>query len=103
MIRGMTAPRIVEVEILSETPNHVVLRSPGRRFPGSLIQGDSLNVLLTLARSVRAHARASGDATWRDDAEELHELLQARLLHYQDVLRAAGSLLPWGAPIAEDP
>jgi len=37
--------RVEPVEIYSDEPNHAVLRHPGRRFPGALIQGDSLYVL----------------------------------------------------------
>lgn len=83
--------------------NEAVIRLPGRTFPGSVVQGDSLAILLSLARSVRDRALRFADLQLAEDAVELHELLQGRLLHYKSTLLACGWQLPYGAPIGEDP
>ena len=101
---GMTSSeRKIEVRCLSEASNHAVVHLPGRAFPGSVIQGDTLRNLLGLARTVRSHARRLGDAEAIDDAVELHVLLEQRLLHYQDVLLAAGSRLPYEGAVRPEP
>jgi hypothetical protein len=94
--------RTIQVEVLSEASNQAVIKLPGRAFPGSVVQGDSLSILLSLARAVRDGARRTADSQLAEDAAELHHLLQERLLHYQATLQASGWLLPYGAPIRED-
>jgi hypothetical protein len=42
-----------EVEIFSDASNMAVMRHPGRNYPGSLIQGDSLYSLLQVAKEVK--------------------------------------------------
>ena len=39
----------VNVKVLSDEVNVPVIHFPGRRFPGSLIQGDSLKIMTDLA------------------------------------------------------
>lgn len=51
----------VEVEIYSDASNLAVMRHPGRRLPGSLIQGDSLLILVQEAEELCAVVRGSGD------------------------------------------
>ena len=72
-----------EIEVFSDAVNAPVLRQPGRRFPGSLIQGDSLSVLWGLARSIRDRVAGHADEDLVEDAEELFELIHGRLLGYQ--------------------
>ncbi len=93
----------VEIEVLAQACNHAVLHLPGRAFPGAVLQGDSLAILWRLARSVRDRARQGQAADLLDEAEELCELLEARLRHYQAVLQAAGIPLPYGEPVAHEP
>lgn len=94
--------RRIEVEVLSEASNLAVIKLPGRAFPGSVVQGDSLSILLSLARSVRDRARLTVDPELAEEAAELHDLLQGRLLHYQSTLLASGWQLPYGSPVRED-
>jgi len=91
-----------EVEVFSDTVNAPVLRHPGRRFPGSLIQGDSLSVLWGLARSIRDRVAGHSDEELVGEAEELFELIHARLIGYQATLEAAGMELPYSRRIDED-
>jgi hypothetical protein len=48
----------VEAELFTDGGNDAVVRLPGRRFPGVLIQGDSLHILRTdMAEVVEACER----------------------------------------------
>lgn len=93
----------IELEVLSQAPNQAIVQMPGRAFPGSVVQGDSLTILWQLSRSVRDRARRGQDSDLVDEAEELFTLLQGRLLHYQRVLQAQGIRLPYGEAVKEEP
>jgi hypothetical protein len=47
---------IEPVEIYSDASNAAVMRHPGRRFPGVLLQGDTLSILVRQAASVAEQA-----------------------------------------------
>jgi len=65
----------VDVELFTDGGNDAVVRLPGRRFPGVLIQGDSLHILRSdVAEVVEACER--GDLA---EAEESAGLLLAGL------------------------
>jgi hypothetical protein len=49
----------VEAELFTDGGNNAVVRLPGRRFPGVLIQGDSLSILRSDVAEV-----PSTRATW---------------------------------------
>jgi hypothetical protein len=87
--------RIASVEILSDTSNAVVLRHPDRKFPGVLIQGDTLHSLCVAAD---AACRAAKDCLPPDDFGELNDLrnhLRTLLVHYKDVLNSHAVPLPF--------
>ena len=90
----------LEMEVYSEATNFPVVRYPGRNFPGTLIQGDSLSIIYQLATSIRGRAKKTGDAELIDDAKELHELLKTRLRIYEETLAAHGIQLPYTGPLA---
>lgn len=90
-----------EAVVLSDATNVAVVQLPGRRFPASAIQGDSLANLHSLALDLRRRASQSTDEELADTATELHELLHARLLHYQQVLLANGRTLPYSPRIGD--
>jgi hypothetical protein len=82
-----------EMEIYSHTPNKVVLRVPWRRYPGILIQGDSLlrlkgradkacSAFVARFRSVAPNEKEmEGMQAMRDLQDELRSLLS----HYKRV------------------
>lgn len=87
------------VELLSLATNACVVRTPGRNYPGVVVQGDSLAVLCDLANRVALALREQGlseDA--QQDAQDVLDALVARLLHYQNVLAERGIPLPYGGP-----
>ena len=63
--------QIKDVEIYSDQTNAAVMRHPGRRFPGVLVQGDSLYALCVQADEVCASAKGKLD---QDSYEEPNEL-----------------------------
>jgi len=89
-----------QVDIFAEDSNLGVVRMPGRNFPGSVVQGDSLAILCSLARSICARAATCGDEELKGDAAELLELLEGRQKHYEHVLAQHHIELPY-QPVAE--
>ncbi|MFD9321874.1 DUF6959 family protein [Streptomyces sp. NPDC060053] len=76
----------IEAELFTAGGNNAVVRLPGRRFPGVLVQGDSLHILRTdMAELVEACDRGDlGDA--RDAAGLLLAGLDAMLERYGTAL-----------------
>ncbi|MBM9506048.1 DUF6959 family protein [Actinacidiphila acididurans] len=85
----------LEVEMLMEGGNDAVVRLPGRRFPGVLVQGDSLSVL-------RADVSELVDLCNAGDLEEAKETaallladMDALLEKYIEALRLHGMQPPF--------
>ncbi|MFD4722069.1 DUF6959 family protein [Streptomyces sp. NPDC058423] len=85
----------VEAEVFTDGGNNAVVRLPSRRFPGVLIQGDSLSVLRgDVAEVVEAFDR--GDvAEARETAGLLLADLDALLARYSAALKAHEIPLPY--------
>jgi hypothetical protein len=92
----------IKLEVYSEESNHAVVRMPGRRFPGAVVQGDSLSILCAEARDISQRLKDLGttDEELLSAAQEHQEKLLGRLLHYQEVLAAHGIELPYSSPAA---
>lgn len=88
-----------QVEIYSDRTNAVVLRHPGRKHPGVLVQGDTLCRLFEQAD--RACEIANGVLPVDAHAEltDLRDALLAYLDHYRTVLGEHGTALPFQEPI----
>lgn len=76
----------IEAELFTDGGNDAVVRIPGRRFPGVLMQGDSLHILRSdVAELLKACER--GDlAEARDSAGLLLADLDALLARYETAL-----------------
>ncbi|MEU2111889.1 hypothetical protein [Streptomyces sp. NPDC019507] len=85
----------VEAEVFTDGGNNAVVRLPSRRFPGVLIQGDSLSVLRgDVAEVVEAFDR--GDvAEARETAGLLLADLDALLARFSAALKAHEIPLPY--------
>lgn len=83
------------VEVYSEASNFAIVRVPSRRFPGCVVQGDSLSILLADAKTILEKVKDSDDEDLVYSAQELVELLQARLDHYEKVLAEHNLPLPY--------
>jgi len=89
------------LEVYARDSNYAVIKPPGRRFPGSVIQGDTLRELCRLALGVgqRVRDRAAQDEEFLGDLEDLVNALVNRLLHYQQVLVTHGIEFPYSEPV----
>ncbi|SHL63050.1 hypothetical protein SAMN05428972_0432 [Rhodanobacter sp. OK091] len=74
------------VEIFSDQANAVVVRHPDRRFPGVLVQGDSLYALCCQADAACTGAKSSLDSGSYNELNDLRDKLWGYLNHYKSVL-----------------
>jgi len=87
--------RTDKVEIYSDATNAAVMKHPGRRFPGVLVQGDTLH---TLCVAADAACKASRSKITEDEYAELNHLrnhLWELLSHYKNVLSEHRIPLPF--------
>ncbi|CAM5369035.1 hypothetical protein SVIOM74S_06969 [Streptomyces violarus] len=76
----------IEAELFTDGSNDAVVRLPGRRFPGVLVQGDSLHILRSaVAEVVEACERGDVDEA-RDSSGLLLVDLDALLARYEAAL-----------------
>ncbi|MBY2914313.1 DUF6959 family protein [Rhizobium leguminosarum] len=88
--------RSEDVEIFSDMTNAAVMRHPGRKFPGILIQGDTL---YTLCREADAACEKVGRGRpGYEDLNDLRNALWFYLNHYKSTLHEHGI----GLPFSED-
>ncbi|WP_428304808.1 DUF6959 family protein [Lacipirellula sp.] len=76
----------VEVKLIGDANNSQVVHVAGRRFPGVVVQGDSLSNLVDLASEIIRLLKSNEIDEAKDTAEELHGLLSARLQIYNDTI-----------------
>ncbi|MFJ3815250.1 DUF6959 family protein [Streptomyces sp. NPDC090056] len=85
----------VEAELFTDGGNDAVVRLPGRRFPGLLVQGDTLSVLSADVTEL-VELCAAGDL---EEAHRAAALLQQdlgeKLQRYTDALDAHGERRPF--------
>ncbi|MET7622756.1 hypothetical protein [Streptomyces sp. NPDC005408] len=85
----------VEAELFTDGDNDAVVRLPGRRFPGVLVQGDTLSILQADVAEL-VELCAAGDL---EEARQVASLLQAdlgaKLQRYTDALEAHGISRPF--------
>ena len=89
----------ITLNVLSEQSNHAVVQLPQRKFPGSVVPGDSLAILCSEAKEISQRLMQIGctDEDLLYLAQEHQEKLLARLLQYQEVLAAHGIPLPYSS------
>jgi len=95
MTLGIKNMRTDKVEIYSDATNAAVMKHPGRRFPGVLVQGDTLHTLCVAADTA---CKAGRGKLTDDEYEELNDLrnhLWELLSHYKNVLTEHGIPLPF--------
>ncbi len=84
-----------EVEIYSDTSNYAIMKHPGRKFPGSLIQGDSLYILCQCVDHISDSMKAKDYEEAYEELSELRSMLRGRLDHYKKVLGEHDMSLPF--------
>jgi hypothetical protein len=87
--------RVEAVEIYSDATNAAILRHPGRRFPGLLIQGDTLHNLCIAIDRICTGAQSNADDDALQEIDDLREQMWGYLSHYKSVLQAHGLSLPF--------
>ncbi len=95
--------RVEPVEIYSDASNAVIMRHPGRRFPGILVQGDTLSALCFLADGICSNGREQLDSDTYAELDDLRNHLWAFLIHYNNVLSKHDIPLPFSdrpSPVA---
>ena len=90
-----------QAQILSHIPNSGIVQLPGRRFPGVVIQGDTLSNLFDGARYLLAQFRELRDEERYYEVLMLAEQLQAQLQHYEQTLAQSGTQLPYSISISQ--
>jgi hypothetical protein len=90
----------VEIEMYSQTTNCPVVRVPHRNFPGVVIQGDSLAILLDEAQSLCKMAATANKPELLDAADYLRDLLWEYVNEYERVMETNGLKLPYPGPKA---
>jgi len=83
---------MTETKLLTEPTNWAVVHLPGRAFPGVVIQGDSLNILISELKGAAAEPDARERAFLLKDVIERLEDAQLR---YEAVLEQEGLTLPY--------
>lgn len=78
--------------------NNAVLRLPGRRFPGVLVQGDALSVLNAEVQRALALLRSGDTAAAEEELSLVANHLGALVDGYVRVMDAAGMPLPFQRP-----
>ena len=83
------------VELLSKATNHAVVQLPGRKFPGVVVQGDSLHGIVQRLAELQTLAQAHDDEELTAGLAELHDLLQEASKRYEAVCKERGITLPY--------
>jgi hypothetical protein len=87
--------RIEQVEIFSDFPNIPVMRHPGRKFPGVLIQGDALYTWCQSLDHICESARHRVSDEAYTELNELRNRLWSSLNSYKQVLAEHEIRLPF--------
>jgi len=74
------------VEIYSDQTNAAVVRHPSRKFPGVLVQGDTLHSMCRRADDACKGTRGVVHSDTYDELNELRNHLWSLLNHYTSVL-----------------
>lgn len=83
------------VEILSDFPNSAVMRHPGRKFPGVLVQGDTLYTWCQSLDAICEQSRSLINAESYAKLNELRNRLWGVLNNYKQVLGEHDISLPF--------
>ena len=82
-------------EIYSDQTNAAVMRHPDRRFPGVLIQGDSLYSLCVAADASCQAFQSQAHTEAYQELNDLRNHLRSLLSHYKSVLAQHQIPLPF--------
>lgn len=85
----------IDVDLLTEATNNAVVRLPNRKYPGVLIQGDSLYALFVELDDLAMAASSSGaDPALVENALAVRDNVGELLAWYEQALTLHGMSLP---------
>ena len=82
-------------QVLEAENNVAVVQLAGRKYPGILIQGDSISILLSDLKDVRNAINKSDRLSASTTLDAIEERLEASLAYYESVLEKRGISLPY--------
>ena len=83
------------VEIYSDASNDAVMKHPGREYPGSLIQGDTLHILIQDIKEAKTEVESGNVQDAADALTNIIDNLEDRLEHFKKTLIEHGHELPF--------
>ena len=87
--------RVEEIEIYSDTTNSAVIRHPARKFPGILIQGDTIYSMQKTTERVLSNLDIEKNEEAYFEIKDLCEFLTALTHHYKNTLLGHKMDLPF--------
>ena len=81
--------------LLSSATNYAVVRLPGRKFPGIVVQGDSAHNLLAQVSTIQKLAGKYADEDLDAEIESLRDLPSEAVSHCEMVCSRQGIELPY--------
>jgi len=87
--------KTIQIDVLSETVNCPVVQMPGRKYPGLVLQGDSLRNLLDSTEEICELCASAGGAELSEAASSLREKLAGFVAAYEQAMKDAGRELPY--------
>jgi hypothetical protein len=85
----------IEIESLSDATNAPVVRLPGRRFPGIVIQGDSLKAMFDCVQELIQVVRSGTQEQIEGTAIELLEKIGMYKDCYEQTMKKSNEPLPY--------
>jgi hypothetical protein len=82
-------------QVLSDGGNWSIVQLPERKFPGVVVQGDSLSILVAELASALAALQAGNTVGAEDELAATLDQLSAVKRHYEAVLGEHGIELPY--------
>lgn len=81
-----------QIEVFSDATNASVVRMPGRKYPGLVLQSDALVALDGASRAIGEYAAKTGDQELVRLVSRLQWRVEEMLESYKDAVASAG---PW--------
>jgi hypothetical protein len=92
----------IKIDYIKYIGNAIVAKSADRNYPGILIQGDSLRILLTDLSELSDEISSENLEDAKDIADSLQEKLKDILRLYEQALDENGISLPYMNPVQEE-
>jgi hypothetical protein len=84
-----------EVTLLSRPINYAVVQLPGRKFPGVVVQGDTLHSLILRVNALSRLLKSGENDEAAAGLEDIGNDLAEAMTHYEKVCADRGIALPY--------